>query len=367
MFLYIVLVAILCLYVFIALEKNSQKVGNCVSLKKLDREAYNYKSICNAFTFAMLFILWFLTAFRSSEIGNDTQTYINYFIKINKTGVSDKYVIEYGFQYLCLFIGLFTDNPQVFLIICATICYLGIGVYIFKYSKNIVISTILVFCLCFSIFTNTLRQDIAMVICLYAYQAMKKKKRILSLLLILVAFLFHKSALIFLVLFLSKFLKYNLKFDIFITILIAVLSISGVISSIVLRLASGYAGYFDSKYSGSGWLAVFVALLRNLVFYVFINVAYRKTLNDKKLILANFLMLLLLSSLGFVVNLFTRASEYFLLPAIVELPNACYDGKVKNKCVLISIICFVLLAYFLVSLIFRPEWNNLYPYSFYWN
>lgn len=366
MLLYLVLVAVLGLYVLIAVDKQSQKVGCCLSVKKLGGQAHNYKMLCNVLAFAILFIFWFLTAFRSETIGNDTKNYIIYFDKIIKTGISSEYRIEYGLQILCVIVGFFSKDPQVFLAVCATICYLGVGIYIYKYSKNILVSTILVFCFCFSIFVNTLRQDIAMVICLYAYQALKKDKKFGAFLLILFAFLFHKSAIVFLPMLIYKWLRFNFKSVIIIAFLIIILSISGIMEPIVHLISSQYSGYFSSKYADSGWLAVALEVVRNFILYLFIWRAYKKDRKNHCLVLASFTFLLLCSCFGFIVNMFTRLAQYFLLTAIVEIPNACYEGQVKKVNVWIALICGVLLIYFIVILVFRPEWNNLYPYYFFW-
>lgn len=374
MSLYITLTFILIIVLCFATNRRSQEIGfllsasqtknGCIQVYKLNNKTYFYKKWCNLFAFLLLMLMWILTAFRASNIGNDTNNYINYFENINDTGIINQYQIEYGFQLLCLFVGVFTKNPQVFLIVCATICYVGVGFYAYRYSKNILVSLILIFTFCFSIFINTLRQDIAMVICLYAYQAIKDKKNLKALIFIVFAITFHKSAAIYLLLLFYKVFSVKIKVNIALSIILVAISISGVLDSF-LSITNLYSGYVQSQYAGTGWIAVAYYVLQSLFFYWFIYRAYNKNLKGKKVVLVNCVLCLFLNLLGFSVNLFTRAAQYFLLPMITEIPNACYDGKVKSKNLWLLSICLVLLSYFLVTLIVRPEWNNLYPYSFF--
>jgi hypothetical protein len=126
-----------------------------------------------------------------------------------------------------------------------------------------------------------------------------------------------------------------------------------------------YSEYLDSDYAGSGWLGVFYYLLRNSVFFLLVYFAYRKdNQREKQLIVAVFSLILMMTGLGFSVNLFIRASEYLLMIVVIELPNAFEDGKLKQKAILESLVCFVMLGYFLFALYIRPEWNYLYPYEF---
>ncbi len=370
------LILLFCFALALATNSRARRVGCALSatqtdkghivVRTLDKKTYNYKKISNVIAFALILILWALTAFRASNIGNDTNNYIKYFIDINSTGISSEYRIEYGFQALCLFVGLFTEDPQMFLIVCATFCYLGVGYYAFKYSKNILVTTILIFSFCFSNFTNILRQDIAMVICLFAYQAIKDKRNLKALIYIILAICFHKTAAICLVWFFYKFVNTNMKLNLLLAFLIVLIGASGILGFFLVKFGI-YANYAQGKYAMSGWLAVGVGVVQSLFFYGLTYAAYKNKGGNTKLILVNCIFMLFINCSGFGVNLFTRGSQYFAFPLIVELPNACYDGDIKYKNRWLMSICFVLLMYFIVILIFRPEWNNLYPYSFFWN
>ena len=367
MALYFTFSIILLVIAVYAAKLQPQTAGCCPLAKKSRAVANGGVKKFNIISAFLLAFLWFLTAFRATEIGNDTENYLDYFVRIRQTGVSNDYRIEYGFQVLCAVVGLFTDNQQIFLIVCATFCYLGVGVYIFKYSANVLFSTILVFCFCYSDFTNILRQDIAMVICLYAYQAIKNHKNILGLFLILLASTFHKSALVTVILFLHRFYKFDLKLFVICIAFLIFICISGIAEKVILFLASRYKGYFNSQYARTGWSAVAISVIKGVAFLSFINTAYFKNKKQDSIVFLCLSAYTVLSSLGFTVNLFTRAAGYFILPMLSEIPNACYCGRIKRKKLWLCLICFALLSYFIIVLILRPEWNHLYPYRFFWN
>lgn len=364
---YLTFTAILCVFSVVATCKHPQTAGYCSIEKKSYFAANNAIKKFNVLSAVLLCFSWFLTAFRASEIGNDTQVYLDYFVRIRSTGVSGDYRIEYGFQFLCAIIGFFTADPQWLLIVCATICYLGVGVYIFKYSKNVFVSAVLIFCLCYSDFMNILRQDIAVIICLYAYQAIKSKKNICGIFLILLAFAFHKSALVALIFLLYRFFRFNLKIAVMCVVVLIGFSISGLANKAVLLFASQYAGYFESQYAGTGWAAVSMSVLKGLALIFFFNSAYKGSKKKHNEVLMCLTFYTIFSSMGYIVNLFTRAAQYFLLPVITEIPNACCDGQIKHKKLWLCVICFALLSYFIIVLLLRPEWNHLYPYRFFWN
>lgn len=308
--------------------------------------------------------LWFITAFRSVEIGNDTSTYIYYFKIFAESGIDFSISFEIGYQALNTLIGKFTKDPHLFLIICASIMYMGTGVYLYRYSKNILISLCLFFCFCFSFYMSVLRQGIAMMITLYAYQMLKGNKHIQAAVLIMLASLFHTTALIFYALFFKDLFWRKRRIVYAIAVLIGILSITGLLTSILLTVLPRYQHYFYGKYASSGWIAVSYEVIRSLVFYYFISKACAKTQKKDSLVLMNFALLLILNVLGYSVNLFTRASEYFLLVAMTELPNTFYLRQLKNAKYWLLGICAVMLLYFIIVLIYRSDWNHLYPYRF---
>lgn len=327
-----------------------------------DKVAKINKIIVSVLVLLTFLLLWFLSAFRSAAIGNDTSNYLYYFNIFSK-GIDRSRDFEIGFQYLNYLISRFTHDRHAFLIIIATIMYGGAGLYILKYSKNPAISLCLFFGLFFSVYTNTLRQGIAMMIALYGYQFLKDGKKIPAALVFLLATTFHTTALCCFLLFLDVKILEKWWFVVGLTALCAIISFSGVLRTVVDTLVPRYSHYFESQYASSGWLAISVYLLSYLVLYFLINRSLISGYKPDKVVATNFTFLLILTAFGYAVNLFERAGEYYLLIAVTEIPNMLYRGKVKNFRLWLLCICTVFLLMFLATLILRPGWNHLYPYE----
>ena len=307
--------------------------------------------------------LWFLTAFRSRAIGNDVENYLVYFQWFSN-GPIDQPRVEIGYQLLNYFIWQISSDEHVFLIIMATIMYVGLGLYFYKFSNNLAFTVCLFFSCFFSIYTSILRQGMAMIIALYGYQLLKNKKRILAALVFLLATSFHTTAFLCFLLFLNFDILKKWWFVLGLTAACVIASLSGIMKSVVNLVFPKYTHYFEGQYAGSGWLAISVFLFTYIVFYLLVSKSLDEDKKSDNIIATNFSLLLFLTAFGYAVNLFERAGEYFLLIAITELPNVLYRGKVKHfRFWLFTIGTFYLILFVLI-LIYRPAWNHLYPYEF---
>ena len=347
---------------FTARRKEATITEENSRLKKENKHTF-YQLV---FFLVVIFVLWFLTAFRSEWMGNDTRTYIWFFQLFDEGGLDFNSRIEIGYQMLNILVSKISHNPYFFLGFVATICYVGAGIYIYKYSDNLVFSTVLLFPIAFSLYTNILRQALAAVICLYVYQAIKNKRFGLSILLILLASSFHISALLMFVLFFHRLIPKKPFVVIPLTAIFIALSLSGIMDNILPTLLGDYGGYYESEELTSGWLSISYYTVRAIVFYGIAFLSYEKKIKENSLVLSLFTMLLVTISFGFSINVFTRATNYFMLISMVELPNAIHRGGLKHKKILMFLLGFIMVLYFLVTLIIRPEWNNLYPYQFNW-
>ena len=363
MLLYVGLTIWVFVILLLGLRPDAIKVAECWPNLPSNSVARRNNRIVTAFVLLTFLLFWFLTAFRSAQIGNDTTTYLYYF-NIYSKGIDKLRTFEIGYQYLNYFIGKLTADPHIFLVIIATIMYGGVVLYIQKYSKNTAISLCLFFCYFFSMFTSIFRQGIAMVIVLYGYQLLKNEKKIPAALVFLLATTFHTTAIVSFLFFLNTDLLKK-KWVVFsLTAICGVVSSTGILNTIVSTFIPRYAHYFESRYASTGWLAVSYSLIIYLIWYFLINKSVDDEDKKDRLVATNFTFLLMFAAFGFSVNLFTRAGEYYLLIALVEIPNMLYRGKVKHYRLWLFGLCTFLLIMFLVTLVYRPGWNHLYPYEF---
>ena len=57
------------------------------------------------FFLVVIFVLWFLTAFRAANIGNDTLNYVRYFNLFASNGIMQNSRIEIGYQVLNILVS----------------------------------------------------------------------------------------------------------------------------------------------------------------------------------------------------------------------------------------------------------------------
>ena len=288
-----------------------------------DDKRHLYGKIMILFDFTLLFVL---AVFRDINIGTDFVTYMEIFHGMANGAlgnVSDDYFWskgEFGFALIGTLIGNVFNEP--FWIVC--VCYLIIlgGVYRFikKYSMNILLSTFLF--LAFSFYNmsfNILRQYIAAVILLKAIDYINKSFK-KFLLVVLLATVFHKSAIIFLVLFpVVKYVK-NIRYgSLIFLILMGGIAFMPEFALTFFGDALDYDTYVSEKESGGAVNTVVMGSIF-LLFLVFSNELERKDVYGRVWI-ALATVAFSVSMFSIQIHSFNRLLLYFLMPAMVTIVN----------------------------------------------
>lgn len=153
------------------------------------------KMLKKLFIFLSFLPLTAIMAFRY-DVGTDFKSYESIFLH----GAIKR--MEKGYVALNEFLKMFTHNPQIVFIISAIIICTGYFFLFYKESINPAYS-ILLFVISKDYFMslNGMRQYIATAIILFAVPSMRKKKWKSVLIALLIAFLFHRTSIIFLLLY----------------------------------------------------------------------------------------------------------------------------------------------------------------------
>ncbi|MDN3425677.1 EpsG family protein [Planococcus notacanthi] len=336
------------------------------------------------FTFGLFLIL---SAFRGENVGNDTINYLNLFKEIS---VSDNLSLfsprfEVGYVYLNKVLSYFSSNPQIILIVTSIIIMLGFARFISKYSKIPWLSVYLFFTLgYYGMSLNTIRLNIAIVLVLLSYDFLKNKKAFRFIFVIILASLFHRTAIFFLIAWPLIKMKITLKtIAIFCLVSIGMYFSFPSLLSMSLSLFPTYGYYVGSDYlNGEVRLASVMNMLVGIsIALLGILINHQKHINEKKEISFktkerdnedNHNMLILLFTgislifISFRFNLLDRIGDYFIVFAIVYLPNVMVQLKdSKLRYTLIYFIILLFFAYVATIQMLRPEWNEIYPYSFF--
>lgn len=242
------------------------------------------------------FILTIITGTLYEKIGGggDYDNYRNGFNSINTSNVPDK---ELGFYYLNLFIKRFTDEYSIAFFIFILIINFLILKIIYKYSKNIEFS-LLMYVIMGGYFTatNITRQFIALAIYVYSIKYLIEKRYICYLIIGFIAFQFHTTAIVPVLLslvirvFNEKISNNYIKYVLIVNMMI-------IIETIIRKIGIDlfYEGYESSTFLYGSNQLHYIVQLAFLILYI---ISIKKINNDET---------------KFFINLATLASGFTLL------------------------------------------------------
>lgn len=320
------------------------------------------------FLFLSFFSFTLVMGLRSYNVGTDTSSYITIFGITNNLSFHDiltnlsikiPYFVDYdssasvesGFLLWCKFIHLFSNNSQVFLFLTSgLICFFSAKFIYDNCEKNVFFPTIVF--LCESIFMNSLnlvRQMLACAIALQAYKCLKNKSLWKAIIIILIAFMIHHTAIVTLILIPIMLVTLKNKKRFFdymgiIACLFPLVSIYG--QNMINTLFPAYSGYYISQTSqnflGIGTILLIAIELIGII-YMYIN-DFRVINSDKISLMV--LISIIFELLGFKMMIFLRMSLYFraylmlFFNQLFEYINTKYRTFVK-----LALLCVLVLFY----------------------
>jgi len=169
---------------------------------------------------------------------------------------------EGGFHVYTWLAAQIFPEAQWFILLTAVVIVCCTASFISRNSEDPTMSWIVFICLGSMTFAmNGMRQALAMSICLLSYRYAKEKKLFRFLLIVMLAVLFHKSAMIFVLIYLLRNLRLNWKSMTFL----------GAIVAVLLVFANRFAFLYDSmtgedyatgeSFEGGGGVVILVYLI----------------------------------------------------------------------------------------------------------
>jgi transmembrane protein EpsG len=312
---------------------------------------------------------------RNVAVGADTYEYFRNFESVKFQSwdyiyfsFSNYYVNGIGkepaYQLIQKCIQLVVDDYQVYLIILATFFFVSLGRFLYKYStylSDLIFAYILYAILFYQFFSITgHRQTIATAIILFSFDFIINRKLIKFTLIVLIAFLFHKSALIFFPFyFVANFKKLNLLYlgtlIIFPILMVYKNQISG-----LMKILAGYDEY--GEYTGAGtYTFTFLILLIYLI--SFLRLRFLNNMDDNfKPIFASLILAILFTPLTFVNPSAMRIVLYFSIFLMVQLPalmNTFLLQNIRLRGMILTSAITLLMALFIKT-------SSKYEYAFFW-
>lgn len=177
----------------------------------------------------------------------------------------DFFSSEAGFYFTMWLFGRIFKDGQTVIIVSSLLITVATCFFIRRNSKDIPLSLTIYICLgLFTVNMNCMRQAMAMSICLFAYEFAKERKAIPFVLTVLLAMLFHKTAMCFLPMYFLPWMKNNLGSWLFFVV--------GLILCLLFvdRIIAGYyelsgEDYSDNSLATGGGLFVIMLYLGTIV------------------------------------------------------------------------------------------------------
>ena len=349
----------------IAYISESNKDNEIILIKR----RYSINVIALRFYF---FILFLMAAFRGFEITNDTLAYYNTFTNIRDRGFSGELRMENGYVLLNVLLSKILPDDvgfYVLLFIASAFSYYVFERWIEKNTNTYGVCIIVFYFLMNPSFVCVTRQTIAVSIVLLALPLAQKHYYIRYTSLIVLAALFHKSAIICLVFIFIINRRFNkISFFIIISISLVLVLGSSFISTIISIL--GIETSYETNETGGN----VVSIILSLFYIVFFLLNYEKKRTTEETESRNDFYLycnvisVALYIMVYRMPILTRMNMYFYLPAVPYFSKVFYEIENRRLATILRLcIVFVVFSYSYFALTLRPEWGHLWPYKTYWN
>lgn len=290
--------------------------------------------------------LWVFLLIR--EPYSDMNGYISYFGSINTNNFN--MVLENRwevlFKVLLFIIKIFTSDYRVMMGIVAALTLIGPFLFIKKYSNNYPLSIVMFISMgSYYLHFYVLRQALALSVFLAFFYLIGERKMIKYFIAIIIASLFHKTAIVLLLLYpLVNIPPSKHKRAIITIVAIIFILFSPQISNFLI--SDFYSQYFDRFVVGAG--------IKLLMFYGAMIIIYtlskpRLHSVEKKEIVSSSLFTVFIQLMTVQNNVFSRVATYTRDSFCILIPNLANELSGKNKllfdmAIIVLSICFVLIT-----------------------
>ena len=268
---------------------------------------------------------------------------------------------EKGYVILNKLVGIF-HSRQVFLFVCATLSLAPVFYIIGNKSNMVMLSTLIFLGLpCFSISFSALRQAIAVGIVFYSIRFIQSKKIILFFLTIVIASLFHSSALTFLVAYpLYYFNQTTITKIISFSLLPVVYLLRRPIFLLLCSIFNENPNIDNNK-------SVTLFIVFSLI-YLFAILFYNDKCKEENGYINIFYIACFCQAFGGLNSIVMRVGYYFMIILVLLLPKiiAGYSIIGKKGAPIIYCIIFIAFSLFGLYLLSSNTWAMSNPYKFFW-
>lgn len=306
-----------------------------------------------------------LMALKHESIGADTISYNIIYKNMCNGNVWDNDVysrLEVGFKALIWLLSRISTNPQMQYYFLAGLFYITFIYFLYQNAEDYSLFILLFYGLnLFSFFLTGLRQSIAMLICFLGLNQAKKNHLIRFLIWNGVAFLFHKSAIIFLISYWCINKRFT-KSDILIYFI--VFAFIAIFNESIFNLGGElFDVNYGIEYVRNGYFMVAIVAVTTLLSFVFFRQLISNNKFNSSLIELNAVCMGI-----WILRLFSRTAErmalYFMPFTMLLICQLLGLFKVKGDKTVFSLGVIGLMGFLFI---YRLNAIELIPYLFVWN
>lgn len=336
------------------------------SVDENDSHKKKYLFVCGA-------LMFFMLACRHYTVGSGDGAwyYNNWLLMSNSSFESLKIIVgdmdvESGYLIISWILSRVFKDPQFVFVFYGLLVSVSVCRFVYKNSEHVMMSLTMFNCLgLWGFMVQGIRQGIAMCICLFAVEYCKKKKFVPFLLVVLLATLFHASAIVFVAVYFFSSLHMNIR-DYFITGALVV------VGMLLMDYLWQYVNYFiNDSYeigitedSSGGIVSTIIYILILALAMLFHKNEYDTDGNDMSV----FFYMTLIGFIAFVMRysyntIAQRVSYYFLFGQMAVLPTITHRYLVEKQRGIIN-LAIILLCYGIA--LYKASYTLLIPYNFFW-
>lgn len=339
------------------------------------------------YCFMLMSPMCLLTAFRSINVGNDTVTYslmysflsdyhdYTYALKMSR--------LEPGYLFCSYNLNKIGVTYEWFQVIETIFIFYSWSKFFAKYSPRVIVSIFLFSVTIWFGTMNVVRMHLAIAILLYSIPYIASKQFLKFFIVLVMAMMFHYSAILFAILYPLSVIKYNKKTTYIILLCAVIISYLGASFFSLLTETTGmYESYTGGKYFSEDRNLTAVALGLGIQTVILIFLLLRGVLNPNQYdydedgnVLRNkinisyfcfmsFWINYALSIVGISNNIMNRLSGYFSICLMLLIPWALESYRNRNSRMIVFILVSAsYLTKLIVQLVLRPNWNCVIPYD----
>lgn len=345
------------IYILLAIFSIIMIIFNDFSISKKN---INISSILSG---TILLIMFIISASRMPSVGADTIIYIQYFDLIKELTLQEAFLqlpsLESGYILLNKILAFFTTNSQIITIFNSLLLILTLTIFSKKTSKNILLTLFLFIILGFYQSSFNIVRSCYAVFLAYIALTTYEKSKTKSIILYIIAFLFHKSIIVLLLVPLLNILPINKKNIKYYLLIIALLylSLDYLLPYINYLIPSQYSYYAQKETEGIIEKALLLIVHISLFIFTSSFIKNKASFIEKNKIFYIFIILeTLFYCFSIKYAMFTRVAYIFSMYTIISIPNIIENienTKTRNK------IKYIVIFACLIQFIIRLFINNI--------